>query len=228
MSIPRDSIVDIPGKGTTKINAAYAYGGPKLLIRTIEQNTGIKIDHYVEIGFGGFVDVVDAVGGIEICPTRKMKDKQANLDIDKGCQEADGVTALGYARSRKTDPRFGDITRARHQREVVSAIGQEATSPWTIINPVRYYRVNMAGAKTFSVDEGTGPIDLGRFAWAMTRVDGEERPDLRGADPRPRGQLGRGPVEEDVRAHHRRRHRGHRQGSLHAHRPHQGDVALSA
>ena len=227
MSIPRDSIVDIPGKGTNKINAAYAFGGPKLLIRTIEQNTGIKIDHYVEIGFGGFVDVVDAVGGIEICPTRKMKDKQANLDIDKGCQEADGVTALGYARSRKTDPRFGDITRAKHQREVVSAIGQEATSPWTILNPVRYYRVNMAGAKTFSVSEGTGPIDLGRFAWAMTRVDGDERPHLRGADPRPRGQLGRGPVEEDVRAHHQRRHRGHRQGSVHAHRPHQGDVALS-
>ncbi|MET1058743.1 MAG: LCP family protein [Nocardioides sp.] len=173
MSIPRDSIVDIPGKGTNKVNAAYAFGGPQLLIRTIEQNTGIKIDHYVEIGFGGFVDVVDAVGGIEICPTRKMKDKQANLDIPKGCQEADGVTALGYARSRKTDPRFGDITRARHQREVVSAIGHEATSPWTIINPVRYFRVNMAGAKTFSVDEDTGPIDLGRFAWAMTRVDGD-------------------------------------------------------
>jgi LCP family protein required for cell wall assembly len=173
MSIPRDSIVDIPGKGTTKINAAYAYGGPKLLIRTIELNTGIKIDHYVEIGFGGFVDVVDAVGGIEVCPTRKMKDKLANLDIDKGCQEADGVTALGYARSRHTDPRFGDITRARHQREVVSAIGKEATSPWTILNPIRYYRVNMAGAKTFSVSEGTGPIDLGRFAWAMTRVNGE-------------------------------------------------------
>ena len=173
MSVPRDSIVDIPGRGSSKVNAAYAIGGPKLLIRTIEENTGIKIDHYVEIGFGGFVDVVDAVGGIEICPTRKMKDKQANLDIDKGCQEADGVTALGYARSRKTDPRFGDVTRARHQREVVSAIGQEATSPWTLINPVRYFRVNMAGARTFSVSEGTGPIDLGRFAWAMTRVDGD-------------------------------------------------------
>ena len=173
MSVPRDSIVDIPGRGSGKVNAAYAFGGPKLLIRTIEQNTGIKIDHYVEIGFGGFVDVVDAVGGIEICPTRTMKDKQANLDIDKGCQEADGVTALGYARSRKTDPRFGDVTRARHQREVVSAIGHEATSPWTIVNPVRYYRVNMAGARTFSVSDGTGPVDLGRFAWAMTRVDGD-------------------------------------------------------
>ena len=102
-----------------------------------------------------------------------MQDPLAHLNIEKGCQEVDGVTALGYSRSRKTDPRFGDITRAKHQREVVSAIGKEATSPWTVLNPVRYYRVNMAGAKTFSVSEGTGPIDLGRFAWAMTRVDGD-------------------------------------------------------
>src|SRR6476469_342645 len=68
MSIPRDSLVDIPGHGTTKINAAYAYGGAKLLVKTIEDNTGIRIDNYVEIGFAGVVDVVDAVNGIEICP----------------------------------------------------------------------------------------------------------------------------------------------------------------
>ena len=70
MSIPRDSIVEVPGHGETKINAAYAFGGPKLLVRTIEQSTGIRIDHYVEIGLGGFVNVVDAVGGITICPTQ--------------------------------------------------------------------------------------------------------------------------------------------------------------
>ena len=63
MSIPRDSLVEVPGYGTTKINAAYAFGGPKLLTQTIEQNTGIRVDHYVEIGIGGFVDLVDAVGG---------------------------------------------------------------------------------------------------------------------------------------------------------------------
>ena len=102
MSIPRDSIVDIPGHGTTKINAAFAYGGPKLLDKTIEQNTGIRVDDYVEIGFSGFVDVVDAVGGIQICPKQPMKDRRANLDIKKGCQEVDGKVALGYARSRHT------------------------------------------------------------------------------------------------------------------------------
>src|SRR5262249_46693626 len=74
-SIPRDTQVPIPGVGTTKINAAFAYGGPKLLVRTIEDLTRIHIDHYVEIGFGGFVNVVDAVGGITICPSHAMNDK---------------------------------------------------------------------------------------------------------------------------------------------------------
>jgi LCP family protein required for cell wall assembly len=173
MSIPRDSLVEVPGQGRTKINAAFAFGGPKLLVQTIEDNTGIRIDHYVEIGFGGFVGVVDAVGGIEICPTRNMKDPLANLDIKKGCQQADGVTALGYARSRHTDPRYGDITRAQHQREVVSAVGTKAVSPWSILNPVRYYRLNTAAASSLRVSEDTGPFTMAGFALAMTRVSGD-------------------------------------------------------
>ena len=171
MSIPRDSIVGVPGHGETKINAAYAFGGPKLLVRTIEQETGIRIDHYVEIGLGGFVSVVDAVGGITICPTQDMKDPLANLDIEKGCQEVDGTVALGYARSRHTSG-LGDIDRAKHQREVVSAVGDEAVSPWSVLNPVRYFRLNAAMPDFFTVSEGTNPIDMARFAWAMTRVDG--------------------------------------------------------
>jgi LCP family protein required for cell wall assembly len=172
LSIPRDSIVEIPGEGRTKINAAYAFGGPKLLVKTVEQSTGIRIDNYVEIGLGGLVNVVDAVGGVEICPTKKMQDPLANLDIDKGCQQADGKTALGYARSRHVS-NLGDIDRAKHQREVVSAIGSEAASPWSVLNPVRYVRLANAGAGSFTIDEETGPLDLGRFAWAMTRVNGD-------------------------------------------------------
>jgi anionic cell wall polymer biosynthesis LytR-Cps2A-Psr (LCP) family protein len=74
MSIPRDSQVEVPGHGNTKINAAFALGGPRLLTRTIEAETGIRIDNYVEIGLGGVVEVVDAVGGIQICPKRDMTD----------------------------------------------------------------------------------------------------------------------------------------------------------
>jgi LCP family protein required for cell wall assembly len=173
LSIPRDSIVEVPGYGTTKINAAYAYGGPELLVETIEGSTGIRVDSYVEIGFAGFVNVVDAVGGIEICPEQAMRDPLAKLDVEKGCQEVDGPTALGYARSRKIST-LGDIDRAQRQREVVSAVGSKAASPWSILNPVRYAGLANAGADSLRLGENTGPFDTVRFAWAMTRVSGDK------------------------------------------------------
>jgi LCP family protein required for cell wall assembly len=172
MSIPRDSIVEIPGRGTGKINAAFAYGGPRLLTRTIEANTEIHVDDYVEIGFRGFVGLVDAVGGIQICPKQDIKDPLAELDVKAGCQEADGRTALGYSRTRKLFG-LGDIERARNQREVVSAIGHEVLSWKTVVNPVRYYRVVTGGAKSVRLGEGTGPVALAQFALAMNRVNGK-------------------------------------------------------
>jgi LCP family protein required for cell wall assembly len=172
MSIPRDSLVEVPGHGVTKINAAFAYGGPRLLVRTIERDTGIRVDDYVEIGFAGFVDVVDAVGGVRICPKSAMKDKLANLDIKAGCQQVDGKVALGYARSRHTSA-LGDIDRARHQREVVSAVGHKSVSPWSVLNPVRYFRLAMSGADSLRVGKNTSMLATVKFAWAMTRVDGK-------------------------------------------------------
>jgi LCP family protein required for cell wall assembly len=172
LSVPRDSIVEVPGHGTTKINAAYAYGGPQLLVRTIENETGIRVDSYVEIGFAGFVNVVDAVGGVEICPKKAMKDPLANLDVRRGCQEVDGPTALGYARSRKLSS-LGDIDRARRQREVVGAVGDKAASVWSVLNPLRYARLAGAGSQAVRLGRDTGPFDTARFAWAMTRVTGK-------------------------------------------------------
>ena len=173
MSIPRDSLVPIPGRGTTKINAAYAYGGPKLLVRTIEAATGIRIDSYVEIGFGGFVGLVDAVGGIEICPKEDMVDADANLSIKKGCQDVDGEVALAYARSRHAQ-QLGDLDRAAHQREVVAAVGKKAISPMSVINPFRYWNLNMAGADFVEMDDETSPVTAAKFAIAMTKLDGDD------------------------------------------------------
>src|SRR5699024_5440928 len=81
VSIPRDSYVPIPGHGKNKINAAYALGGPELLTQTVEQNTGVRIDHYVEIGFGGFVSIIDAIDGIEMCIPRDIQDDNSHLDL---------------------------------------------------------------------------------------------------------------------------------------------------
>ena len=89
-----------------------------------------------------------------------MRDPLAHLDIKAGCQDADGKTALGYARSRHTQ-QLGDIGRAQHQREVVSAIGSEVVSWKTVVNPVRYWRVMTGGAQSVRVSDGTGPSDTG-------------------------------------------------------------------
>ncbi len=173
LSIPRDSYVDIPGRGENKINAAYAFGGAELLVQTVEQNTQLRVDSYVEVGFTGFVDVVDSVGGIEVCPKTKIDDPKAGrLQLQPGCQDVDGGTALQYSRSRAFGD--GDITRALHQREVISAVGKEAASWQTVVFPWRYLKINRAGAESLQVGEDVGPIDLARFAWAMAHSSGTD------------------------------------------------------
>lgn len=173
LSIPRDSIVDMPGHGQSKINSAYARGGAKLLVRTIENETGIRIDEYVEIGLGGVAGVVDSVGGIEVCPKEAIKDKLAGLDIKKGCQEVDGEVALAYSRSRKQSA-LGDLDRVQRQREVVAAIGDKVLSPWSVLNPVRWWRLNNSVPGFFGFGEETSTIDAGRWALAMTKVGGKD------------------------------------------------------
>jgi LCP family protein required for cell wall assembly len=173
VSLPRDSYVEIPGRGSNKLNAAYAFGGPQLLVRTVEQATGIRIDDYVEIGFGGFVSITDAIGGVELCPERAMDDRRAGIDLQAGCQEMDGPTALGYVRARYSDPR-GDLGRVERQREFVSAVTKEIASAGTLLNPLTFGRVALAGGDALTVDESTGPIDLGRLALAMRSIGGDD------------------------------------------------------
>jgi len=171
MSLPRDSIVEIPGYGRTKINAAYAYGGPKLLVKTIEDNTGIRVDDYVEVGFGGLVKVVDSLGGVEICPKEDIKDKDSGLDVKKGCQNADGATALAYSRNRHTYA-TQDIQRVQSQREVLGSIAGEAKSPWTVLNPFRYAKVASGASGSLTIGDNVGPISLGKFALALSSAMG--------------------------------------------------------
>ena len=167
MSIPRDTLTEVPGQGTQMINAAFALGRAPLLVASVENLTGIYIDHYVELGFGSVINTVDAFGGVEICPKTDMVDPAARLDIKKGCQEVDGLTALAYSRSRHVTA-LSDLDRVARQREVISALGDEALSPWTFLNPLRYWSINNAAAGAIRIDEEMGPIDLGRFARAMT------------------------------------------------------------
>jgi len=171
ISIPRDSYLSIPGHGKDKINAAYSYGGPQLAVRTVEQATGVHIDDFVMTGLGSFAAVVDAVGGVRVCPKTALKDAKAHIDIPKGCQTMDGPTALGYARARYSDPR-GDLGRVERQREVLAAIASKTLSPSVLFVPWRAAPAARAGGKALTVDEGTTPWGLGRFVLGMRSVSG--------------------------------------------------------
>lgn len=165
-SLPRDTLVEIPGHGTGMLNSAFSLGKAKLLVKTVEGFSGVRIDHYVEVGFGSIINTVDALGGIEVCPQQAFDDPKARLKISRGCQEVDGMTALAYSRTRATPQ--ADLDRVGRQREVVSALGDKVISPWTVINPFRYWGFNMAAAGSVRVDDDMGVLDLARLARGMT------------------------------------------------------------
>ncbi|WP_083821615.1 LCP family protein [Saccharopolyspora spinosa] len=166
ISLPRDSYVAIPGHGKTKLNAAFSFGGPQLLAQTVEQATGVHIDHYAEIGFGGFSDLVDAVGGVDICLDQPMDDEMANAHLQAGCQELDGPQALGFVRARYS-LKGGDLERAENQRKLLAALVDRATSPATLLNPFRLFPLASGASKTFLVNDGDHLWHLASLGLAM-------------------------------------------------------------
>jgi LCP family protein required for cell wall assembly len=165
VSIPRDSYVPIPGYGRNKINGAFAMGGAPLLAQTVEQATGLRLDHYVEVGFSGFAVVVDALGGVTICPATPISDPLAGVNLPAGCQKLDGRSALGYVRTRAT-PR-ADLDRMVNQRQLMSALLHRADMPVVWLNPWRWYSVPHATADALTVDQGDHVWDLARLGWAL-------------------------------------------------------------
>ncbi len=166
VSLPRDSAVTIPGKGRNKLNAAYAFGGPKLLVQTVETVTGVHVDHYMEIGFAGFVGIVDAVGGVEIDVRADVNDPKAGLNLKKGKQVLTGGQALGYVRTRKGGA-LPDFERTKRQRQFLGAVLKKATSPGVLINPFTSIPLAMAATDSVTVDAGAGAFDMLSLARAM-------------------------------------------------------------
>ena len=169
VSIPRDSYVNIPGNGTDKINAAFATAAPHCWPRPSKQATGLRLDHYAEIGFGGFARVVDALGGVTVCPAEPINDPLAGIDLPAGCQKLDGRNALGYVRSRAT-PR-ADLDRMVNQREFMSALLHRAASPAVWLNPLRWYRWRTRRPTRSPSTPGDHVWDLARLGWALHGVD---------------------------------------------------------
>lgn len=171
VSIPRDTYIDIPGHGKGKINSAYGKGGgpdgggPQLLVKTVEQATGLHIDHYAEVGFLGVTRVVDAIGGVDLCVPEAIKDPKAALDIKAGCQTLDSATALGYVRTRATAT--SDLGRVQRQRAFLSALLGKITSPSVLLNPFRVVPLAANLSSAITVDSGDHLWNLVPLAFAM-------------------------------------------------------------
>ncbi|CAB4679140.1 unannotated protein [freshwater metagenome] len=171
ISIPRDSLVTIPAHQSSlyknrtvaaakgKINAAYAWGGAPLLIQTIEQETGVRIDHYVEIGFAGFAGMVDALGGIQVCTKRNINDPNSHLILEAGIHTLDGVEALKYVRTRDFDG-MGDLGRMQRQQQFMSAVLRKVTSTGVLLNPIKLVNFFNAAIATVQTDTQLNRSDL--------------------------------------------------------------------
>jgi LCP family protein required for cell wall assembly len=170
VSLPRDSSVPLAGHGRVKLNTTFALGGATLLVQTVEKVTGVHVDHYAEIGFGGFAGLVDDIGGVRLCPPEQISDPLAGLNIPAGCQVLDGPQALGYVRTRHS-PR-GDLDRVVRQREFLSALIARASSPAVLLNPFRAGPLAADAPDTVTVDNGDHVWHLARLGWAMRSLSG--------------------------------------------------------
>ncbi|SHM00572.1 LCP family protein [Actinacidiphila paucisporea] len=182
MSLPRDSYVTIPAftgqqshkryaASTHKLNRAYSDGGPELLTRTIEYNTGIHIDHYAEIGFAGFVNLVNALGGVNMCLDKPLHDKASGADFAAGCQKMNGQQSLAFVRQRHQEA-DQDLGRMRNQQKFLSTLAHQAASPSTVLNPFKLYPVIGSGLDTLVVDKKMSLHNLVSMFWAMKGVTG--------------------------------------------------------
>ncbi len=159
ISIPRDSYVPIPGHGMNKINAALAFGGPTLLIQTVESVTGLRIDHYMGIGFDGLVSVVNTVGGVRICLPQAIQDSYSGVNLSKGCHNLNGTQALAFVRDRHSFA-TSDLQRIQDQRAFLKALLSKATSPGVYLNPFTAYPFASTAGGSIAVDKGSSLYDL--------------------------------------------------------------------
>lgn len=153
IAIPRDGWVPVPGHGTTKINAAFAHGGPSLLIRTVERLTKVRVDHYAALDFNGFVEMTDALGGVDVTITKRTHDPMHQRTWEAGRHHLNGVEALDFVRQRWNLP-SGDLDRIKRQQAFMASVVKEATDKGMLTDPGRTYDFLSAVTKSIKADDG--------------------------------------------------------------------------
>ncbi|MEV7524002.1 LCP family protein [Streptomyces sp. NPDC091371] len=177
ISLPRDSYAEVPahrdlvsGKNhkahPVKLNAAYAEGGPQLTVRTVESMTRVKIDHYLEVDFTSFMKTVDAMGGVEICTAKTMRDPNTGLDLLPGTHRLTGGQALQYVRSRHVDG-ASDLGRMQRQQRFIAALIRQATGGGVLLNPVKFKEVSSTLLGSVRADKGFGSEQMLALGQAM-------------------------------------------------------------
>ncbi len=168
MSIPRDSWVSIPGHGKNKINAAYSFGGPSLYIETIEQVTGIRIDHLAFIDWDGFKALTDAVGGIDLTFDKAVKGASGS-SFGPGKVHLNGTQALDYVRERKSLP-GGDFDRQKRQQNFLRAVMKKTLSQGTLSNPITLTKALDAATNNLSVDDQFSTAQMRDLALSLRSI----------------------------------------------------------
>ncbi|MFA9446792.1 LCP family protein [Egicoccus sp. AB-alg6-2] len=181
LAFPRDLLVRRCDGSEGRINAAVQVDGPGCLVRTVSDLSGIPIHHYVEVTFGGFRDVVDAVDGVEMCLEEPINDRDAGIDLAAGCQTLDGRDALGFVRVRKIDDDYGRIGR---QQAFLRALAGEIADPATLFDPRRILGISNEMGDAVATDRRMGVIPLARVAWGgRALADGRAITHVVPADP---------------------------------------------
>ena len=172
ISIPRDSLVQADGE-YMKINAVAELRGNQQLVEAVERITDQKIDHIAKIKFGGLQQVVDAIGGIDLCYDETVNDEYSGLNWQAGCHTVDGSTALAFSRMRYSYAQ-GDFGRAARQRQVIAAIMSKASSKQVMANPAKALKLAETGLSAVTVDDRTSPATLISMALAFKNATGKD------------------------------------------------------
>jgi LCP family protein required for cell wall assembly len=166
ISIPRDSWVNIPGFGMNKINAAFSFGGPSLYVQTIEQLTGLRIDHLAVIDLQGFANLTDALGGVTVDIPQTVTDTSTGTVWHAGVQKLNGEQALLYVRQRYGLP-GGDFDRIKRQQYFLRQLMQKTLSAGTLVNPFKFHSALSAVANNLSVDDDFSNGEMRSLAFSL-------------------------------------------------------------